>query len=147
MSTSRSSTSRYRALAFRHPDFDAGGMPGPALSATGGLGMTKGDLSVRQAILMLVSTLPGERLLRPDYGCALASLAFAPNDETTAGLAIHYVREALERWEPRIEILNLDAGADPERASHLNVELGYRVRATQSRRQLTIPVNLAGGKT
>ena len=41
--------------------------------------------------------------MRPGYGCHLFRLAFAPNDDTTAGLAIHYVRQALERWEPRIE--------------------------------------------
>jgi len=46
----------------------------------------------------------GERVLRPEYGCDLHRLVFSPNDATTAGLAVHYVRAALLRWEPRIEI-------------------------------------------
>ena len=65
--------------------------------------------SVRQAILLLISTTPGERVMRPNYGCALGRLVFSPNDDTTAGLATHYVRQALLRWEPRIQILQLEA--------------------------------------
>ena len=53
--------------------------------------------------------------MRPTYGCYLRRLLFAPNDDTTAGLAIHYVRSAIERWEPRIDILALDATRHPER--------------------------------
>ena len=69
---------------------------GSALTAAGGLAMVHGDEAIRQAImLLLVSTVPGERLMRPDYGSHLHRLLFAPNDQTTAGLAIHYVRQAL----------------------------------------------------
>ena len=72
----------------------------------------KPEASVRQAILLLLSTRPGERVMRPTYGCDLHRLVFSPNDDTTAGLAIHYVRQALERWEPRIEVIRLDAGRE-----------------------------------
>ena len=62
--------------------------------------MTSGPDAVRQSILLLLSTRPGERVMRPDNGCDLYRLAFAPSDDMTAGLAIHYVRQAVERWEP-----------------------------------------------
>jgi len=102
--------------------------------------------SVRQAILLLLSTIPGERVMRPDYGCLLHRLVFSPNDETTAGLAIHYVRQALDRWEPRIDILRLDAERSPEDAEQLIISLEYRVRATQQTDATTFSFNLAGGK-
>ena len=83
----------------------------PALTATGSLSMVDGDAAVRQALLLLLATTPGERLMRPQYGCHLNRLLFAPNDHTTAGLAVHYVRQAVQRWEPRAEIVSLDAAA------------------------------------
>ena len=88
-----------RALRFEHPDFAAAGGPtGLALSATGALDTVQGDAAVRQALLLLLTTAPGERVMRPDYGCDLRKLVFSPNDDTTAGLAIHYVRRAVEAW-------------------------------------------------
>jgi phage baseplate assembly protein W len=104
--------------------------------------MVTGDDAIRQSILMLVSTVPGERVMRPDYGCHLHRLLFSPNDETTAGLAIHYVREAIERWEPRVEIASLDATRDEARPSQLDILLTYVVRATRTSEQLAIPVDL-----
>jgi phage baseplate assembly protein W len=103
----------------------AGG--GPAVTATGALATVSGDESIRQAILLLLTTAPGERLMRPEYGSHLHRLVFAPNDDTTAGLAIHYVRRAIERWEPRVDILAVDAVADTAR---LLITLRYRVRAS-----------------
>jgi phage baseplate assembly protein W len=103
------------------------------------------DASIRQAILLLLTTMPGERVMRPEYGCELFTLVFSPNDETTAGLAIHYVRRALARWEPRIEIVRLDASRDPAEPGLLNVDLEYRVRATQRHGVVVISVDLTGG--
>src|ERR1700736_4358537 len=121
----------YRAWRFLHPDLDASAeFAGLSISATGGIEMVSEHASVRQAILLLLSTIPGERVMRPDYGCQLHRLVFSPNDETTAGLAIHYVRQALDRWEPRIDILRLDAERNTEDPEQLIISLEYRVRAT-----------------
>ena len=87
---------------------------------------------------------PGERVMRPDYGCLLHRLLFLPNDATTHGLAIYYVQRALERWEPRIEILNLDASQHPEAPEILHVHLTYRVKTTQEIERLTVSLNLVG---
>ena len=102
--------------------------------------------SVRQAILLLLSTTPGERVMRPDYGCQLRRLVFSPNDETTAGLAIHYVRQALDLWEPRIEVLRLDAERNIEDPEELTISLEYRVRATQQIDATIFSFNLLGGR-
>ena len=100
---------------------------------------------MRQALLLLLSTRPGERINRPTYGCHLFRLAFAPADDTTAGLAIHYVARAVEQWEPRITVLSLDASRSQESPELLEVRLRYRVRSTQHQDELaiTLPVDSA----
>jgi len=108
--------------------------------------MVDGHDSVRQAILLLLSTIPGERVMRPEYGCQLHRLVFSPNDETTAGLAIHYVRQALDLWEPRIDVLRLDAERNAEDPEQLTISLEYRVRATQQIDTTTFSFNLSGGR-
>ncbi len=119
-------------------------LPGLNVSPTGGIEMVEEKDSVRQAIFMLLSTVPGERVMRPDYGCDLYKLIFAPNDYTTAGLAIHYVKQAIERWERRVEILLLDAYNDRQNQEKLNIVMEYRLRATQTIDQLNFSLHLAG---
>jgi phage baseplate assembly protein W len=141
------STPRYRAWKFAHPDLDTPEeSAGLSLSPRGSIAMVDDHASVRQAILLLLSTLPGERIMRPEYGCHLHRLVFSPNDETTAGLAIHYVRQALERWEPRIDMLRVNAGRSAEDAEQLRISLEYRVRATQQLDATTFTFNLTGGR-
>lgn len=133
-----------RAFRFVHPDLDRDEDPGLHVSPTGGLALVAGDAAVRQAILLLLSTRPGERVMRPLYGCNLHRILFWPNDNTTAGLAIHYVRQAIERWEPRVQIVRIDAERNAIDAARLDVRLEYRVRSTQSVDELnvSIPLNL-----
>lgn len=136
---------RYRAWQFVHPDYDrTQGQPGLRLTSQGGIAMAEDSDAIRQAVLLLLSTSPGERIMRPDYGCELSELAFSPNDDATAGLAIHYVRRALERWEQRIEILELDAGSSPGHPERLDIVLRYRVRATQQVDQVAYSISLEG---
>ncbi len=103
-----------------------------------------GGDAVRQSIMLLLTTMPGERVMRPDYGCPIHRLVFSPNDATTAGLAIHYVRQAIARWEPRVEIVRLDAGADRQDPGRLVVTLEYRIRATGEQRVLDFDIRLDG---
>jgi phage baseplate assembly protein W len=133
---------RYRAWHFLHPDFDEGAS-GLRLSAKGGIEMIDEHHSVRQAIILLLTTRPGERVMRPEYGCHLGRVLFSPNDDTSAGLAMHYVRQALERWEPRIDILRVDAGRNAEHPARMDVVLEYRVRSTQQSERLLFPLYLA----
>ena len=136
---------RYRAWRFVHPDFDVTEMEtGLRISATGGIDMVEENASIRQAVLLLLSTRPGERVMRPDYGCDLHRLVFSPNDNTTAGLAIHYVRRAVERWEPRVDVIRVDAGRNPDSATRLDIALVYRVRAAQSIERLALSMSLTG---
>jgi phage baseplate assembly protein W len=137
---------RYRAWRFLHPDIDAPqAVAGLTFSPTGGIEMVEELASVRQAVFLLLSTRPGERVMRPDYGCELYKVVFSPNDDTTAGLAIHYVQQALQRWEPRIQIQRLDARRNEDAPTQLDIVLEYRLKATQRDDHVLFPVSLSGG--
>lgn len=140
------SAARYRSWRFLHPDADAAGREGGLrLEPTGRVEMARGAAAVRQALLILLTTRPGERVMRPDYGCDLHRLVFSPNDDTTAGLAIHYVRRAIARWEPRVEVERIDAGRDEGDPGRLTVRLDYRLRSTRELDRLAFTLDLAGG--
>lgn len=108
------------------------------------LAFVSGGEAVRQSIMLLLTTSPGERVMRPDYGCPLNRLIFAPNDATTAGLAIHYVRQAILRWEPRVELTRVDADADLDLPGRLVVSLSYRIRTTGELQDLELGIGLDG---
>jgi phage baseplate assembly protein W len=157
---------RSRSWRFRVPRLDAppGEPVGLVVDPAGGIDTVADDEAVRQSLLMLISTRPGERVMRPEYGCDLHRLVFSPNDDTTAGLAIHFVRQAVERWEPRVEILRVDANRataivrgdashaadeaqddDRDVATHLAILLEYRVRATLQVDSIEVSVDLQEG--
>jgi len=143
------SAPRYRAPAFILPGLDGdAGVPGLRLTPRGRLATVTESASIRQALLLLLSTRPGERVNRPAYGCHLFRLAFEPADDTTAGLAIHYVTRAVEQWEKRVEILAVDAGAPPDDPSLMEVRMTYRVKVTQDEDELAVavPIDMSGAR-
>ena len=133
-----------KGFLFRHPDLFRDQPGGIHLSNRGGVDMLAGDALIRQTIHLLLSTRRGERVMRPEFGCELDRLLFLPNDGTTAGLAIHYVRQAIRRWEPRIEILRLDAFPDPSDPTRLEISLEYRVSDSGSEDALSVSMSLSG---
>ena len=135
------------AIQFIHPDFDNmdSGM-GMRTAPNGKIAMVSDRESIRQSILLLISTVPGERVMRPKYGCDLQQLAFMPNDATTHGLAIHYVKTALEQWEPRIDIIHLDTVSNANNPNIMDINLGYRIRHLRQTEQLIIAYHLLGDK-
>ena len=141
---------RERAWRFVNPEFDDKEQTaGLRVSNRGGIDMVEGGAAVRQSILMLLATRPGERVMRPHYGCHLHRLVFSPNDGTTAGLAIHYVRQAIERWEPRVDVIHLDATRSEGEGvpGLLEIFLEYRVRATQQTDRVAYAFDLTGERT
>ncbi|SPH24297.1 hypothetical protein DEA8626_03347 [Defluviimonas aquaemixtae] len=133
------------ALRFVHPDLDRGPEAGLVVAGDGRLALATGMLAIRQSILMLLSTTPGERVRRPDYGCDLHRLVFAPNDETTHGLAMHYVEQAVATWEPRVQVIHIDAHRDPHAEHVMQTELHYRVRRTGIEDSASFGFDLSGG--
>ncbi|ARC90648.1 GPW/gp25 family protein [Rhodovulum sp. MB263] len=126
---------------------------GPGIGHTGALLLVPEAACIRQDLLLLLLTVPGERVMRPAFGCHLDRLLFQPNDATLAGLAIHYVRQAVARFEPRIEIVGLDAGrpagagpdAEAGAGNLLEIVLSYRIRRSRTEDGLVLRVDLDAG--
>lgn len=118
----------------------------PRLDAQGRIELIHQEQDIEEAIRIILRTHPGERPLRPEFGTNLHRLQFAPNDASTAGLATRYVEEALTRWEPRIEVARVEAEPDPRDPSRLMIDIRYRVRVTNSERNLVFPFYVIPGE-
>ena len=113
------------------------------ISQQGGLALSAEGQSVRESIWLILLTEPGERLYRPEFGCRLSELAFAPiNDETLMLMRI-WVKEALEQWEPRIELEDVLARPDANQGL-VYLIINYRLRTTYVRQSLVYPFYLQG---
>ena len=113
---------------------------------TGALSMVEGEAAVKQGIILLLTTRPGERVMLPEYGSELHRLAFAPNDGATAGLAIHYVRKAICDWERRVDpkSVSVDVADRDTNEGCLNLYITYRLQGTQALEHLHYPYPLNG---
>ncbi len=122
------------------PDFVGAGWSFPLrLTPRGGISLSRRDRGIEEAIRIILATAPGERPMRPEFGCAIHDFVFAPADATTAGLIAFEVRVALDRWEPRIDVheVRVDfAGADE---GTLHIQIGYRIRGSYDPRNLVFP--------
>ena len=105
----------------------------------GGIAMSELDESIRQSIFIILGTAPGERVMRPNFGCGIHDLVYAPNNLNTAALAAHFTIEALNKWEPRIEEVEAHADASDDDANRLDIRIKYKVRATNSSLNLVYP--------
>ena len=103
------------------------------------------DADVREAVLIILGTSPGERVMRPDFGAGLGALVFEPMNTTTLALAQHHVEEALVTWEPRIDSVTVDVTPDAP-LGRLLIEIAYRVRATNTFYNLVYPFYLMEAK-
>lgn len=114
----------------------------PRIGPQGGMALTTMRNELDQAIQIILNTSPGQRVMRPTFGCRLHDLVFAPNNSHTAAQARRYVEEALGMWEPRINVVNINVGPDPNEHSRLLIEIEYEIKATHDRRSLVHPFYL-----
>ncbi|MGC1297584.1 MAG: GPW/gp25 family protein [Alloacidobacterium sp.] len=121
-------------------DFVGAGWAFPiTVDVRGRVSLSRGERDVEEAIRIILGTSKGQRVMRPEFGSLLHTLVFAPNDATTAGLAVHYVQDALAMWEPRIQLLGVDAHLDPEDSARLFIAIRYEIKSTLDSRTLVYP--------
>jgi len=105
----------------------------------GALALTRGVEDVEQAIALILGTAPGERPMRPEFGCTVHDVVFDTIDAALIGRVQTAVHEALERWEPRIEVTSVDVEPSETDAGKLLVDITYRLRATSGLYNLVYP--------
>lgn len=118
------------------------------VNARGGLSYSKYEQDIEEAIWIILGTTKGERVMLPAFGCGIHDLTFAPINPTTIGDIEHYVTEALENWEPRIELQEVKVEQDTEEENKLLIRIDYRVLQTNSYSNVVYPFFLTerGGK-
>ena len=117
------------------------GFPLAVDPATGGIARAEYEESVRQAILVILGTAKGERVMRPDFGCGIHDLVFAPMSAATIGSITQEVNESLLRLEPRIDVTQVDVRPG-DTSNVLLIDIDYEVRATNTAFNLVYPFYL-----
>ena len=118
------------------------------VDSTGGIALVWREQEIEEAIRLILGTSPGERPMRPEFGCAIHDFVFAPANATTAGLIGYEVRQSLERWEPRIDVQDVEvtvADADAD-AGTLYIDIRYCLRGTNDPRNLVFPFYVIPGE-
>lgn len=106
--------------------------------------MSEGEDNIRNSIWIILATAPGERVMRPDFGCGIHRYVFSVKDSNTLGRITNEVREALIRWEPRIDVFDIDVESKGRQEEVLLISIHYRVRSTNNFFNLVYPFYLAG---
>lgn len=109
------------------------------VDATSGIALATQVRDIEQAIELILRTAPGERPMRPEFGCRIQDHLFSPTNAATAAAIAHDVRAALEQWEPRIDVENVRVGFGDEGAGAFYIDVGYRVRGYNDERNLVFP--------
>jgi phage baseplate assembly protein W len=108
-------------------------------SATGGIALVTRDREIVESIRLILATAPGERPMRPEFGCGIHDHVFAQADENTAGAIGYEVRRALDRWEPRIEVTDVEVVVDAVDDGTLYIDIRYTHRGANDPRNLVFP--------
>lgn len=110
-----------------------------AIDVHGTVALAHDAQDVEQAIYIVLSTAPGERPMRPEFGCDVHTMVFERVNSATAARMARAVRGALHRWEPRIEVLEVTCDTREAPLGRISIEIDYKLRATNSRRNLIYP--------
>ena len=127
-------------------EFLGAGIAFPLRVEQGQVVMNSLEEHVRQSILLILQTAKGDRVMHPDFGSGLRNLVFAPITATTTALVGHEVKDALIRFEPRIDVLDVAVTADAKEQGLLLINIEYRVRRTDTLFNLVYPFYLERGE-
>jgi len=111
----------------------------------GDVAASSAEEDIRESIRLILGTVPGERLMRPEFGCDIHEHLFSAATPATLNLIESSVEEALVRWEPRIDIESVDAHTDDKEPHTVLIEIDYHVRTTNSLSNMVYPFYLTEG--
>ncbi|MEO0565341.1 MAG: GPW/gp25 family protein [Chloroflexota bacterium] len=117
----------------------------PRLNDRNKLALVEGDDAIRRSIYLIIHTSPGERVMRPEFGCRIHELIFDPANSQTAATAERYIREAIARWETRIEVTDVTVVPSPGERGELLINLTYKHKRQASEETLVYPYYLNPG--
>ncbi|RQV03595.1 phage baseplate protein [Burkholderia cenocepacia] len=109
------------------------------------IALTGGAENVRQGVAMLCRTQPGERIMRPMYGCDLESIVFANLTQENLAALRTRVMESITRFEPRAAVLGVDCAENAHRSGQLDVTVRYQLAGQMEVQQLSGAVDVRDG--
>jgi phage baseplate assembly protein W len=112
---------------------------GLGVDGNGNVGLMQGDQDVAKSIFIILSTAPGERVMRTEFGCGIHDLVFATANPQTFAMISYEVKQALGRWEPRIEVTDVKVAPDQDYPERLIIDINYRLVKTNNERNLVYP--------
>jgi phage baseplate assembly protein W len=112
------------------------------VDSRGGLALSRSNDDVDEAIRLIVGTAQGERPMRPEFGCGIHDYVFESIDSYTLGRIDYEIRVALDRWEPRIDIVDVDFDTSEAELGKLVIDITYSLRTTSHVRNLVYPFYL-----
>jgi phage baseplate assembly protein W len=115
------------------------------VTPAGKIAQARYEQKIEESIYLILSTAPGERLMMPDFGCGIHDLVFAPNNASTPTRVVQAVRKALAAYEPRIDVLDLDAQTAPDTPNLLLIRINYRIRSNNAVGNLVYPFYIQEG--
>ena len=116
------------------------------INGRGGFSLSHQEQDVAEAIWIVLATARGERIMQPEFGCGIYDYVFAPNNASTRGAIAYQVQQALMRWEPRIDLMDVQVEDDPSQANLLLIQVDYRIRANNAFHNLVYPFFLQEGQ-
>jgi len=121
----------------------------PRADGRGGIALAADVPEIEQSMTVILGTGPGQRVMRPDFGCKIHDLAFSPINAQTLGLVQRYVEEALGWWEPRIDLVDVDVQTDPSMRAvgKLIINIRYKIKNTEDERSLVYPFYTIANET
>ncbi len=117
------------------------------INGRGGFSLSREEQDVAEAIWIVLSTAIGERIMRPEFGCGIHEYVFTPNNANTRGAVAYQVQQALMRWEPRIDVIDVRTEDDPGQPNLLLIQVDYRIRANNAFHNVVYPFFIQEGQT
>lgn len=121
-------------------EFVGTGWPFPLRAdPNGAIALVSREREIEEAMRLILETAYMERPMRPEFGCGIHDFVFVSADESALGRIAHEVRIALERWEPRVEVVDVVATIPEHRRDTIDVEIGYSIKGSNDPRNLVFP--------
>jgi Bacteriophage baseplate protein W len=115
------------------------------VTANGAIASVRYEQRIEESIYLILSTAKGERVMQPAFGCGIHDVVFAPNNPATTAIVVDAVRKALVAYEPRIDVLTINAETTREQANVLLIRIDYRIRANNTLGNLVYPFYITEG--
>jgi phage baseplate assembly protein W len=112
----------------------------------GAIKTSREEKNIEESIRLILGTTPGERLMHPDFGCAINNMVFSPNSSRSIALAVEQVKEALVKWEPRIIVKDVSGKRAGDDETIIQIHIAYELRSVNTFFNLVYPFYLERGE-